>query len=142
MAEHPAAPVPPHANPQDQGAAHLSANAALKNTVTRLLRLLEQETAALRQRQRIDMDELSDRKNQALLELSRVGRALEREGADPELRPLLAELRATLDENRSVLHLHLRAVGEVADVLAAAIRDAESDGTYSTGIGGYSERLS
>jgi hypothetical protein len=117
----------------------LSANAALKNTATRLLRLLDRETTALRRREQIDMNDLSDRKNQALLELSRIGRRLEGEGTDPELRPLLAELRTKLEENRSVLQLHLRAVGEVADILASAIRNAESDGTYSTGAGAYSE---
>ena len=38
--------------------------------------------------------------------------------------------------------MEVEAVGEVAEILAAAIRDAESDGTYSTGLGGYGERMS
>jgi hypothetical protein len=119
----------------DRGAA----NVAMKHTVARLLQLLERETSALRTRQPVDMDDLCDRKNQALLELSRIGRRAERDAVDDQLRAMLAELRRRLDENQSVLKLHLQAVGEVADILATAIRDAESDGTYSTG--GYSRYL-
>ena len=110
----------------------LSAKVALKNTAGRLLQLLDRETTALRTRQPVDMDDLCDRKNQALLELSRIGRRLEAGAIDAELRPVLHELREKLDENRAVLKLHLQAVGEVAEILAAAIRDADSDGTYST----------
>jgi hypothetical protein len=53
----------------------------------------------------------------------------------------LAGLRAKLDVNRAVLETHLAAVREVATVLADAIRDAESDGTYSPSIGGGGGRL-
>jgi hypothetical protein len=125
----------PEATAPDGG----SAAVALKHTVARLLQLLDRETTALRTRQPLDMDDLSNRKNQALLELSRIGRRVEPESVDGQLRSMLAELRGKLDENRSVLELHLRAVGEVADILATAIRDAESDGTYSTG--GYSRYM-
>jgi hypothetical protein len=118
---------------QDDGAAQLSANAALKSAAARLLQLLDRETTALRGRQTVDMDDLCDRKNKALLELSRISRRIEGEAVDPELQSMLDALRSKLDENRAVLQLHLQAVGEVADILAAAIRDADSDGTYSTG---------
>ena len=53
----------------------------------------------------------------------------------------LAGLRAKLDVNRAVLETHLAAVREVATVLADAIRDAESDGTYSPSIGAGGGRL-
>jgi hypothetical protein len=125
----------PDATASDGG----SATIALKHTVARLLQLLDRETAALRKGQPVDMDDLSNRKNQALLELSRIGRRVEPDTVDDQLRSMLAELRGKLDENQSVLKLHLQAVGEVADILATAIRDAESDGTYSTG--GYSRYL-
>ncbi len=117
----------------DQGSTNPSANVALKNAAARLLQLLDRETTALRERQPVDMDDLCDRKNQALLELSRIGRRLEGDSVDVELRSMLADLHKKLDENRSVLKLHLQAVSQVANILAKAIRDAESDGTYSTG---------
>jgi hypothetical protein len=123
----------PHSAAADQGSVPAAANVALKHAATRLLQLLERETTALRERQPVDLDDLCHRKNQALLELSRIGRRVDGEGVDEQLRSLLGALRERLDENKSVLALHLQAVGEVADILAAAIRDAESDGTYSTG---------
>jgi hypothetical protein len=108
-----------------------SAGTALKSAVARLIQLLDRETAALRRREPVDMDDLCNRKNQALLELSRISPRFDRDAIDSELRSMLAQLRDKLGENRSVLTLHLQAVQEVAEILANAIRDAESDGTYS-----------
>jgi hypothetical protein len=112
-----------------------SARIALKSAVARLIQLLDRETAALRRREPVDMDDLCNRKNQALLELSRIGPRFDREAIDSELRSMLAQLRDKLGENRSVLTLHLQAVQEVAEILTNAIRDAESDGTYSGNAG-------
>ena len=122
----------PDAAAADPGAAQLPATVALRNAVARLMRLLDRETTGLRSRQQVDLNDLGDRKNQALLELSRISRRLDAEAVDPELRAQLDALRGKLDENRSVLKLHLQAVRQVADILANAIRDAESDGTYSS----------
>ncbi len=113
-----------------------SARLALKSAVARLIQVLDRETTALKRREPVDMDELCDRKNQALLELSRIARRFDRDEIDPELRPMLGQLREKLDENRSVLTLHLQAVQEVAKILAEAIRDADSDGTYAIGPAG------
>ena len=135
-AAEPGAPQRSTAKPQG---AKLSATVALKNAAERLGELLDRETAALRERKKVDLDDLSDRKNQALLELTRISRRLDGGEIDAGLRSLLAELRRKLDENQSVLKLHLQAAGEVADILANAIRDAESDGTYSSVGGAYSE---
>jgi hypothetical protein len=133
MSQETTGPARPDTASPDQRSAQLSGNAALRSAAARLVQLLDRETAALRSRQPVDMDDLCDRKNQALLEMSRIGRKLEGDVVDPELRSLLADLRTKLDENRAVLQLHLQAVGEVADILTDAIRNADSDGTYSTG---------
>lgn len=109
---------------------------ALKSALARLIEVLERETDALRRREPVDMDDLCNRKNQALLELSRIGRNFDQDAVDAELRPMLAKLRDKLDDNRSALKLHLQAVQEVAEILATAIRDAESDGTYAGGHAG------
>lgn len=106
--------------------------AALAGAAERLVRVLDQETGALRARSAPDLAALCHRKNQALLELSRIEQKLDREPLDAELQALLARLRARLGENGAALDLHLRAAREVAEILADAIRDAESDGTYST----------
>ena len=43
----------------------------------------------------------------------------------------MAGVRTKLEVNRAVLKMHLEAVREIADTLSDAIRNAESDGTYS-----------
>lgn len=108
------------------------AETGLRDIATRLTKLLEDEIAALRAQRTVDLDEISDRKNQMLLELSRISRGLDDSTADPALRPVLERLRAGLDENLSALELNIGAVRDVTDILASAIREADSDGTYST----------
>jgi hypothetical protein len=115
-----------------------SAPAPLDRVIERLEEVVEQETAALRSRTAIDLKDFNNRKSQGLLELNRALRGLDGPPKDKAVLARLAGLRAELDVNRAVLEMHLTAVREVATVLADAIRDAESDGTYSPtlGVGG------
>jgi len=99
-----------------------------------LAAIVEQETTALRSRAAIDLADFNNRKNQGLLELNRALRALDPATAGPAIAVRLADLRAKLDANRALLKTHLEAVREVASVVAEAIRDSESDGTYSASI--------
>jgi hypothetical protein len=46
----------------------------------------------------------------------------------------LAGLRARLETNRTMLKMHLDAVREISAIVTDAIREAESDGTYSRTI--------
>lgn len=124
-------PLPPEPL-QAQNPAQAQADFGLRDIATRLTEVLEDEIAALRAHRTIDLDEISDRKNQMLLELSRTGRSLDDNGADPFPRPVLDRLRERLDENLSMLELNIAAARDVADILTSAIRAAESDGTYST----------
>src|SRR5262245_47008968 len=97
--------------------------------------LLEEETAQLRGGAAIDLKAANDRKSQALLQLTRASRQLDQSAlGDPVVRARLAALRQTLASNQAVLKLHLEAVREVSDIVCAAIRQAESDGTYSRAI--------
>lgn len=105
------------------------------DTVTRLAGLLEQETAALHAQQATELGDISDRKNQMLLELSRISQGLDGAEPDPALRAALEKLRSRLDENLSTLELHITTVRDVAHILSTAIREAESDGTYSARSG-------
>ena len=117
---------PPHA---DRDGA--TASSAFERCIERLEDALDQETAALRSRAATDLREFNNRKSQGLLELSRSVRHFQ--GAPPSNAVLarLASLREKLDVNKAVLKMHLEAVREVTTVMADAIRDAESDGTYS-----------
>lgn len=113
-----------------------AASRAFERCIERLEAVVDQETAALKDRTATDLREFNNRKSQGLLELSRSLRHFQ--GATPSNAVLarLAGLRAKLDVNQAVLKLHLEAVREVSTVMADAIRDAESDGTYSPSVRG------
>ena len=78
-----------------------------------------------------NLSEYSRIKTQSLLELQRSATVLSREDVPAELLQLLTTLRQKLEVNRWLLLLHLEAAREVTTVITSAIRDAESDGTYS-----------
>ena len=103
--------------------------------IEHLSAVVEEETALLRRGAAIDLKAANDRKSQALLQLTRAARQLDQSAlSDPVVRARLAALRQTLASNQAVLKLHLEAVREVSDIVCAAIRHAESDGTYSPAI--------
>jgi hypothetical protein len=119
-----------------RSAAAVSPYGPLERAIERLTEVLDQETAALRARTAAGLQDFNDRKSQGLLDLNRALRQCEGAASDETVLARLAGLRARLDVNRSVLRMHLEAVREVAGVVADAIRDAESDGTYSPSIRG------
>ena len=108
----------------------------LTQSINRLEALLAGETMALREGRSINLTELSHRKNQSLLELSRISRGLDPANVTPNLQVKLNTLRERLDDNRRVLQLHMEAAGEITGLIAQAIADAESDGTYGSAISG------
>jgi hypothetical protein len=112
-----------------------SALAGLLQAIDRLEETVEQETAALRARTPIDLKDFNNRKSHGLLELTRALRHFEAAGLGETARARLARLRGKLEANRVVLQLHVEAVREVSTIMADAIREAESDGTYSASIG-------
>ncbi|MFC6790900.1 flagellar protein FlgN [Methylobacterium komagatae] len=105
--------------------------AALK----RLEETVEAETDALLALRPTDHAALNRAKSQSLLELIRLTRGLDPAGIDATTAIHLARLRDKLARNQEVVGLHLRAVEEIGDTLAAAALRAESDGTYTARIG-------
>ncbi|SED03292.1 hypothetical protein SAMN05519104_2635 [Rhizobiales bacterium GAS188] len=103
-------------------------------TIDRLEQLIDQETLELRSLKPMDLREFNRRKSQGLLELSRAMRGLGERVRDDRVPERLTELRAKLDNNLSMLRMHLRAAQEVTSIIARAIQDAESDGTYSASV--------
>lgn len=106
----------------------------VESAIERLEEAVEQETAALQTRAGIDLKEFNNRKSQGLLELTRAMRHIEGATPEPELVTRLARLRSKLEINSAALKMHLDAVREVSAVMADAMREAESDGTYSRSI--------
>ena len=99
--------------------------------VDRVETVLEAETSALAHRTPFDMTEIGNRKRQGLLDMTRMIGAAMASGAIPEIRERLGRFSVALKRNQAALGTQLRAVREIAEIVAQAIRDAESDGTYS-----------
>ena len=108
-----------------------SALATALPIVERLSRTVAAETAAIAAGRVVPYEDFSRRKNQGLLELTRLMPALEGASADEDARRALSELTAALEANRRALHVQLEASIAVAEIIARVIRDGQSDGTYT-----------
>lgn len=106
-----------------------------KAALHRLEKALDDENAALAAFNSRNLSEYSRIKTQSLLELQRSPAFSDADHAAPELVQFLKSLRQKLELNRWLLLLHLEAAREVTTVITSAIRDAESDGTYSRVLG-------
>lgn len=107
------------------------AESVLLVAVEKLIAVIEEENALLRDHRVTLHAGFTDRKNHALRELMAAQRADGAEQAIEALRPLLQELAAALGSNARLLKIHIAAVGEVSDIIIGGLREAESDGTYS-----------
>jgi hypothetical protein len=118
----------------DNGAGEARSLAMILPVVGRLRMAVGAENRDLAQRRIVDYLTHSARKSQGLLELNRLRLALASARAHPAARAALADLSAELDINRRLLHVQLRAAQTVSGILARAIRDGQSDGTYSSHV--------
>lgn len=99
--------------------------------IRRLASIVEEETAALASGQKVDFDDFSARKSRSMLEFVRLMRARMHLGGEVEITEEIRRLREKLERNRSILEMHYDAVREVAGIILGAIKEAESDGTYT-----------
>jgi hypothetical protein len=125
------APVPRAAPPRP---AIDPAMLGLINIISTLETVVEEETAALAARTQVDLESFSNRKSQGLMELNRAARNLEAMANHQLVAARLSGLREKLAVNQRALKLHLEAVREISSIVANAIREADSDGTYSESI--------
>ncbi len=100
-----------------------------KVALARLEKALDEENAALAKFNSSNIAEFSRIKTQCMLELQRPAGL--NPARDPGLQARLQVLQQKLELNRWLLHLHLEAAKEVSSVIMSAIREDESDGTYS-----------
>ncbi len=108
-----------------------SAPAAALPILERLSETVAAETEAIARGGPVAYEDFSRRKNQGLLELNRLAPALKRAPASETLRDAFAELNVKLEANRRALGLQLKASVAVAEIIARAIREGQSDGTYT-----------
>jgi hypothetical protein len=107
------------------------AAAAALPIVERLIATVEAETRDLEQGRPAQFEVYSLRKNQGLLELNRLIPAFDRAAVAGPLREALADLHAKLEINRRALAVQLKACAAVSEIIARAIQDGQSDGTYT-----------
>jgi hypothetical protein len=98
--------------------------------VERLIRTVSAETDDISNGRPAPYELYSQRKNQGLLELNRLLSAFQAADKSGQLGAALGELNAKLETNRRALGVQLRASIAVAEIIARAIRDGQSDGTY------------
>lgn len=110
--------------------------AVLTQAINRLEAVLAGESMALRAGNHGGLGEMSNRKNQSLMELSRISRGLDSQSLSSETHGRLSGLRDRLADNSRLLQLHMEATAEVAGMITLAIAEAESDGTYTSSVGG------
>lgn len=104
---------------------------ALLKAIARLEQVVDQETQSLRAGETPAFEDLNYRKSHGLLELTRAMRLVDPLTIGDDLRDRLESFRDQLERNRLLLKTHLDATREISAILTAAIRDAESDGTYA-----------
>ena len=107
------------------------AAAAALPIIQRLVATIDAENRDLEQGRRVKYEAYGLSKNQGLLELNRLVPALSGAIAAGPLRDALAELQAKLEINRRALAVQLKACRAVSEIIARAIQDAQSDGTYT-----------
>ncbi|HEY1782019.1 MAG TPA: flagellar protein FlgN [Roseiarcus sp.] len=107
------------------------AAAAALPIVERLVATIDAENRDLEQGRRVRYDAYSLSKNQGLLELNRLIPALGGSTMSGPLSDALGELRAKLEINRRALAVQLKACHAVSEIIARAIQDGQSDGTYT-----------
>lgn len=104
---------------------------AVSNVLDRLDQILDAELAALAHPGVADLSLVCRQKSRLLLELSRLVRDDTPAHKDTALAERLTTVREKLVRDQSLLSVHLAATEEISDLIAQAMREAESDGTYT-----------
>lgn len=102
----------------------------LATTIARLEHVVAAESARLALGDLSGLAEAHDAKSHALLALTQAMRTQPAIFETPDVARRMRALRAGLTRNADLLSFHIDAVGEVAAILAEAIRAHEADGTY------------
>lgn len=100
-------------------------------TIERVKSVIDEDTQFLKSGDLTDVAKYSERKNRSLIELNRALKMMPQDqSASERLEIYLKPLRVKLAENADLLSARLNAIREVSDLIAQAIKDAQSDGTY------------
>lgn len=109
----------------------------MSSMLGRIEEAVEEETIGIRTDMGFDIKASNARKSRYLYELTRAMKGVGETSFLAEHRDGLKRLRETLARNEEAIRAHLNAVNEVATLMQNAIRNAETDGTYSSHEFGY-----
>lgn len=113
-------------SPRSQDAA-----SAVLPVVERLLAAIEKENCDIAGSVAVDYRAFTERKTFGLYELTKMRTLIAQSRGHPAVSSALAQLSSSLDINRRLLAAQLKAAQTIAGIVARAIRDSQSDGTYS-----------
>lgn len=108
---------------------------ALIRVLQRLDDILAQEELALMRPGMPGLAPLTARKNECLIELTKLARSKAELLAVPAAGAQIARTRSQLSVAAQRLDHHIRAVRDVTEAISEAIRRSESDGTYTRQTG-------
>ena len=121
-----------HANVKGQFLGSLASADVALPVFGRLLETLQEENALISAKRSVDYRQFALRKSQGLLELSRLGPTLAGVAAtSPKVVASLTALLEILELNKKMLGVQVKAAQKVSEVIATAIQEGQSDGTYS-----------
>ena len=95
------------------------------------VKIVDDETEAIRQYGAKDLDKFIERKGQVLVNLDRQMKSAGRLRHEGALADRLKILRDALERNSRYLQINIDAVSEVSQMIVRSIEAARSDGTYA-----------
>lgn len=104
------------------------------NAIERLEDVVDTETRLLLEGSNPDLVDINARKSRGLYDFNnalRKAAGLADAATMRTLQPLLDGLKIKLEKNCEALQMHLRAVGELTEIIRSALETQEADGTYS-----------
>lgn len=103
----------------------------LTSLIDATIRLVDEETEAIRRHGPREIERYAERKGQALVHLSRSLQPGSRHVSRRDALDRLDALRTALESNSRALQVHMDAVSEVSQLIVRSLEQASSDGTYA-----------
>ncbi|MFK7903263.1 MAG: hypothetical protein AB8B49_10535 [Nitratireductor sp.] len=107
------------------------AQSGLGLIINNLERLLDEEKELLKLGNFKALEGVAGQKIQLYTQLSRFGKGALGQGQNNDLVEKIKSIKAMLLENASLLKRRMDAIGEVAETISTAMKDADGDSTYS-----------
>ena len=105
----------------------------LRSLLGELRQILDNEETELASGRTDSLEIFAREKLRVLVSLNRITNDNTPAAIPEEAQMELQETRQRLDENMQTLKFRMSAIGEIANTIETAIKDADSDGTYEAG---------